>query len=802
MKNTRKKIIFTTAVLAIMIAALSTLALYVIDPRNSNRLLPAEDKAQLNRTSNPIPPLRQITFFNRFYSHYSSFSPADSFLSSKFHADIPGLSFLEGEKQVKKHDKKQEVWTSGKKITWCVWANKTSFNKYIWNWIELELQTKNAVKISFYAIPRPIGFVDYLQTVFNEGIKKKIPNGPLIFQTTIDTDNKKTGTKIDIDKPAAIGFPLNFKHERQFEKIPPAGMMIRITPLRNTALNIKLKRLEIMDRRIKPFNGMPSAHYYKYGGADRRKMSSVFIPAGSTLTYSIPIETHSKGEILLDGYFGSVGEKPLILKIFENTTPLVIRPAGKTVSYFKGRLQTETGTIKLTIQVEGSPGLVGVVGNLSFFRPFKDNRKKNIVLYLVDALRADMGGATDELFPSYFEDGAVFTSAYANATFTAYSIPTLFTGRYTFTLIGKNGELPHVAGNKLLLAEYLKSKGYTTAAFINNPWPDHTNSTQGFDFIYHCWSPVAKSSPYPTPGEYKALKYGDMETFLRKFTRENRNKPVFIYIHTMEPHVSYEIPLEKRKYSANADRRVLQELFEKVAQSPAYPVLVNPTDKQLSALKAMYKDDVLTAYDFFKLVNQHLENNLTWNSSSLYIFTADHGERFYEHGSWIHGPPDMYQEVLRIPLMMKGAGVTPGIFNRNVQLTDVFPTIMNWLGDSPQGNFVGRSLLETIDIERKSSGGQGGTSDRFIYADGAGDLPHYAYIEGKIKVIVKDKAIEVYDLEKDRGETVNLSQNTQYKPIIRKAQLFRQKYKRQLMKSINGFSDQERERLKSLGYIR
>lgn len=442
---------------------------------------------------------------------------------------------------------------------------------------------------------------------------------------------------------------------------------------------------------------------------------------------------------------------------------------------------------------------MAVIGNLAFHRLFPREGRKNILLYLVDALRADLGGTGEELFRSRFADGTVFASAYANATFTACSVPALFTGRYAFTLIKKAGQIPNLSEDILLLAEYLKSKDYTTAAFINNPWLDHTRASQGFDFVFHCWGHSNETaSPFPSPAFYAAAKYGEMAALLSRFVRENGDKPLFIYIHTMETHVPYEVPLGDRMYSAGADRRILEEIFQKFAKSPEYPALPEPTAAQLAVLKAQYKDAVRKAFHFFDKVDRDLEAADVLDSSSLRILTADHGERFFEHRSWIHGPPDMYEEVLRVPLMVRGGGFPPGVCGARVQLVDIFPTIVDWLGDSPPDGLPGRSLRDAA----AQGDGSAGTDDRIVYADGQGAFPHYAFLAGSLKVWVKGGNIEVFDLEKDPRETVNLAGDARYRDIVKRARAFRRSLKNQPAESPDRLSEQERERLKSLGYVR
>jgi arylsulfatase A-like enzyme len=533
----------------------------------------------------------------------------------------------------------------------------------------------------------------------------------------------------------------------------------------------------------------PHLDYFKYGGADRKKMKAVFIPVGSTLTYQIQTTPYLYKKVTIDGYLGSVGEKPITFKITANGKPIVEKKISVGPPYFKVRVDPEEDRLTLAISVEGengTVGAVGVLGNMCLYR--RIDKRRNIVFYLVDALRADMAGVDKKLFESYFEDGAIFTSAYANATLT--SLAAIFSGKYKFTLVEKDEDFPRIDENEHLLAEYLKARGYTTAAFINNPWLDHTNASQGFDFVNHCWGYVAgeKASAFPSKELYVASKYGEMEDYIHRFVRENKEKQVFIYIHTMEPHVPYEPPLEMRNYSANADRTILNTLFEKVTQSPSYPVLIDPTNEQLNVLKALYKDQILIAYDFFMKTNNYLESELIINPQSLYIFSADHGERFYKHRSWIHGPPDVYNGVLRIPLMIKGPGIKAGVYNQNVQSMDIYPTVVDWWGDKPLENLPGKSLLDREPVER------------IIYSDGIGNS-HYAFISGKMKVIIKGNTAEVYDLEKDPDEKTNLRSRLEFKNLIDRAKGFREKFARTGKGKENRLSEQEQQRLKTLGYV-
>src|SRR5207249_5016948 len=68
--------------------------------------------------------------------------------------------------------------------------------------------------------------------------------------------------------------------------------------------------------------------------------------------------------------------------------------------------------------------------------------------------------------------------------------------------------------------------------------------------------------------------------------------------------------------------------------------------------------------------------------STIVVVTADHGEEFQEHGKLTHGP-DLYDELLHVPLVVVGPGVSPGRVPEQVQGIDVFPTVPALLGLQP-----------------------------------------------------------------------------------------------------------------------
>lgn len=708
------------------------------------------------------PVLKEVLFLNDYYHHYSSFAPIEGFEGKKYRLDWSRVEVTKGDRR----EKSGFLLVSGREMELRLTRVGKWMKDNMLDGIELTLLHGRNIELEVYAPPDD--FMIY------KTLSIPPPKGE-VNRVTIDLS--ETITKGD--RPEKSGFD---------------DLIIKIKGVGKHGVKVKFQDIVMINRAMKRFEHMPRRDYFIYDNLDRRKMKSLFLPAGSRVTYSIDNQSNAPNDLFIDGYLGSVEGIPLDMELRVNSRPIITKRVDKTVSFFKFKLNGKEKEIKLEFRVTGPSEGVAVLGNVSLFRSVPADQ--NIVYYLVDALRADYGGIDKPLFEEAFQDGAIFKNAFSNATQTAESLPSTFTGKYKFMLVERPNEIPHLPDEERLLAEYLKEKGYVTAAFVNNPWLDQTGSAQGFDFLNHCYELVEKARVFPSAWEYKCLKYGDMETHLGDFIKQNRGKKLFIFIHTMETHVPYELPRSMRHYSKDADETILKKLFDSVNQSPSYPKLDNPDAQTLEVLKSLYKDQVLAAHGHFKKIQRLLEAGNIINQNSLSILTADHGERFYEHDSWIHGGPDVYDEVVRVPLMLKGKGIQKNIHHTAVQLVDLFPTIMDWLGDSKGKEMVGHSLFNPqtgspVYIDGSDKEGTAGT----------GKQPVYAYIKNNIKIIIKGQDIQIYDLKKDPGERNNLYLQGDYQSLVKEAKAYRGQFPRGRSKKKRSLSESERKRLETLGYI-
>jgi choline-sulfatase len=78
---------------------------------------------------------------------------------------------------------------------------------------------------------------------------------------------------------------------------------------------------------------------------------------------------------------------------------------------------------------------------------------------------------------------------------------------------------------------------------------------------------------------------------------------------------------------------------------------------------------------------------------TLVIFTSDHGEMLGHKGFWTKST--MYEDAVRVPLVLSGPGVTVGARHDPVSLIDLAPTICAALDvSSGVGNFAGTDLTQ------------------------------------------------------------------------------------------------------------
>jgi hypothetical protein len=223
------------------------------------------------------------------------------------------------------------------------------------------------------------------------------------------------------------------------------------------------------------------------------------------------------------------------------------------------------------------------------------------------------------------------------------------------------------------LPERLRLAGYVTGAFVTNPllWGKDIGFAQGFSFYM--------------PGFNQLPAAGVVDDALA-FLDRSQGLPLFLYLHTMDAHDPYHAPPPfDRQFSPPAGLESTTGGGLHDEGSPDIERLIGRYDGAIA-----YGDQ-----EFGRLLRELKRRGLY--DGALIVFVSDHGEEFRERGHLGHGST-LFEELVRVPLVVKypGGRYAGSRVDRQVQLVDVFPTILKSQGLPVPEGIVGRPLDQAL----------------------------------------------------------------------------------------------------------
>ena len=314
----------------------------------------------------------------------------------------------------------------------------------------------------------------------------------------------------------------------------------------------------------------------------------------------------------------------------------------------------------------------------------------------IDALRADHLSSygyqrfTSPAIDAFARRAARFTNAIAQAPYTKASIASIMTGQYPSahktvtasvpfpeTMTGHLTTAPIVTdvlpSSMTTLAQALRAGSYQTFGFTANPFLiEAFGFARGFDrFRFYPGTDFARGERLVSDA-VDAARDAD------------GRRPLFMWVHFMEPHSPYTPPpLTAGMFRVGGSPQPIPSQVS----IPGWLLPGSPRD--LRPYVAAYDDDISAVDAAFDTLLRELRSMRGWRDTVV-VLTADHGEQFLDHGGWEHGS-NLHDELIRVPLVIQAPSSPAGVIDAQVQLIDLFPTLLEMAG-APLPATLGRAL--------------------------------------------------------------------------------------------------------------
>jgi arylsulfatase A-like enzyme len=345
------------------------------------------------------------------------------------------------------------------------------------------------------------------------------------------------------------------------------------------------------------------------------------------------------------------------------------------------------------------------------------------------------------------------------------------------------------------LPEVLSANGYATAGFGGgNPSLFHdAGIIRGFDFYDDCrsiWALVPQKI-LSRLGLVARMDMGSARTtphaeiILDKaasWLNHDPGRPFFMLVHLMDVHAPYLPPdgyadrFGEAPEGGSTDLRLNKKCNSLVlGKSEKFFELVESGDfDRMKEMDITYDD--ISENELDRLVDLY-DGSIAYADSRLEIFldelsdkgildetliivTADHGEGFLDHGRLFHSGDLVYDELMRVPLIMRYPKAIPAGADVDVpvRLIDLMPTVLEAAGlsaspDEAEGiHMEGTSLIPLVGGNEVEIELREGSE---VYCEGAlvscVRTNNWKYIDSQ-----GHNTLALYDLLNDPGEKHNL----------------------------------------------
>lgn len=277
------------------------------------------------------------------------------------------------------------------------------------------------------------------------------------------------------------------------------------------------------------------------------------------------------------------------------------------------------------------------------------------------------------------------------------------------------------------------------------------------------------------PGESSYTQYDRAVTqravqWLREAGQDS-DRGFVLYVGLVAPHFPFIVPQEF--YQLYPTDRLPEPKLHPSTGYQRHPWVQEYADFMGSENKFADADERLRAFAAYYGLCSWLDHNVGQIMSALaesgladstqVVYTSDHGDNLGARGVW--GKSTLYEESVKVPMLLAGPGIAPAVCETPVDLLDLFPTILQAasIDLAPEmAQRPGRSLLDIAsaapDPERpilSEYHAAGSNSAGFMLRKGRWKYHHYVGFRP-----------ELFDLEADPEELNDLAGHPDHAGVL------------------------------------
>jgi len=343
----------------------------------------------------------------------------------------------------------------------------------------------------------------------------------------------------------------------------------------------------------------------------------------------------------------------------------------------------------------------------------QEARRPNVLLITVDDLNTRLGAYGDARARTPAIDalaarGVRFERAYCQYPLCNPSRISLFTGlRPQRTGVFElQGDLRDALPDVVTLPELFKRSGWTTARIGK---VHHRNAPDDDPRSWDLTVPVEGREEERlaelvnlTPQIRRIWGVSYLETDLADdelvdgrsaaaaiaFLEAEREAPFFLALGFLRPHVPFVAPARFWEMHPPESLELAARTPDDLGDVPSLSVTQDRPDlgmDERAVRKALQGYAASTSFVDAQ-IGRVLEalQRLGLAEDTYIVLTSDHGFLLGEHGQWMKW--SLFEPSARVPLIVAGPGIAPGVSPRTVELLDVFPTLAGLCGlEAPAG---------------------------------------------------------------------------------------------------------------------